>query len=75
MLLVSPTNRTIGLDFSEYDIWWLINYKKFMSNESRILFYEIDISPKKSLLVKAYDIETPNIYIDEDKGDMKYIEY
>ncbi len=23
MLLVSPTNRTIGLDFSEYDIWWL----------------------------------------------------
>ncbi len=39
MLLVSPTNRTIGLDFSEYDI------------------------------------ETPNIYIDEDKGNMKYIEY
>lgn len=46
-----------GLDFSEMELWWLINCKK-RNGVGVIKFYEPQLSVEKRLLCDAYGVET-----------------
>lgn len=50
-----------GYDFSEMDLWWLLNYKKLAPGGSRLYYYrpskQIDFDYKASLM-RAYGAET-----------------
>lgn len=62
-----------NLDFSEIDIWWLLNFKRIICPESKVFFYSKDISLDKKILFDCYDVELPKI--DFDNNDNNYIEY
>ena len=65
-----------GMDFSEIDLWWLINCKKrHPQNESKIYFFEPNLSkPNKNgieMLAKAYGITV----ITESVNEKEYLSY
>lgn len=60
-----------GMDFSEMDIWWLINCKKRNAiNDSKIYYYEPNMKSEgnynKNLLAKAYGVEVITEKVNKD---------
>ncbi len=65
--------RIVGLrlDYSEFDLWWLLNCKKKHFPETRVDWYDVDIESSKKLMAKTYYInchstEHPSSLIDEN---------
>ena len=65
-----------GLDFSEMDIWWLINCKKRNAKKNgKIYFYEPNLNKKdklaKKLLADVYEVEC----VTKELNGKQYIQY
>jgi hypothetical protein len=56
-LIGNITIMALGLDFSEIDLWWLINVKKRKFPDTKITFYKPDITPEQEMLAKAYGVK------------------
>ena len=62
------------LDFSESDIWWLLNYKKDAFPNTKAYLFQPHICHEKQLLLDCYHVQTPIVTFDEDEPD-KYLKY
>ena len=47
----------LGMDFSEMDLWWLVNCKKRHFPNSKVTLYKPDITREQELLARAYNVE------------------
>lgn len=47
----------LGMDISEMDLWWLVNYKKRHFPGTKITLYKPDLKPAERLLAEAYRVE------------------
>ena len=70
-LIGNVTIVGLGLDFSEMDLWWLVNAKKRRFPESKIIFYKPDITNEQMMLAEAYGVNV----VKEDNFDKNYIGY
>ena len=59
-----------ALDYSEIDIWWLLN-AKLMHSPTGVYWYEANVDRKKELLAKSCGIEV----ISKEVEDGEYLEY
>ena len=55
-LISNVTVIGLGLDFSEMDIWWLINAKKRHFPNTTVTLFKPDITEQQELLAKAYNV-------------------
>lgn len=64
----------LGLDFSEMDLWWLINCKK-RNGIGKVYFYEPNLSMEKKVLIEAYGVENISLEVEDDnyKGYYKQV--
>lgn len=47
----------LGMDLSEMDLWWLVNYKKRHFPHTKITLFKPDIKSAERMLAEAYQIE------------------
>ena len=47
----------LGMDMSEMDLWWLVNFKKRHFPRTRVVLYKPDLKPAERLLAEAYHVE------------------
>ena len=50
----------LGLDFSEFDLWWLLNCKKRHFPETKVDWYDVNIDISKKKLAETYCINFHN---------------
>ena len=55
-LIGNVTIIGLGLDFSEFDLWWLINAKKRKFPNTTVTLYKPDITEQQELLAKSYNV-------------------
>lgn len=60
----------LGMDFSEMDLWWLINCKK-RNGKGKIYYYEPNLNLEKRTLMETYGVEN----VDLGMKDKDYREY
>ncbi|OSZ46148.1 hypothetical protein BVZ31_05970 [Alcaligenes faecalis] len=64
-----------SLDYSEIDIWWVLNKRARISREvdgglgNRVYFYDFDICPEKRRLLQSFDVE-----VREMKSELGYLD-
>lgn len=61
----------LGLDFSEFDLWWLLNCKKRHFPETKVDWYDVNIDKGKKKLAETYCINCHNTEVNlanEDKS-------
>ena len=46
----------LGMDFSEFDLWWLVNAKKRRFPNTHTIFYKPDITYEQELLAQIYGV-------------------
>lgn len=54
-----------GMDFSEIDLWWLINCKK-RNGVGKVYFFEPDLSKEKKLLAETYGVNHISLKVEDD---------
>lgn len=54
-----------GMDFSEMDLWWLINCKK-RNGKGKIYYYEPNLNFEKKVLMETYGVEHIDLGVKED---------
>ncbi len=62
------------LDFSESDIWWLLDYKNRVFPETKVFFYDHSVNDEMKLMFDCYNIDTPDIMFNEYEK-MNYVNY
>lgn len=68
----------LGLDYSEYDLWWILNKRaRFMSLEptlikNKITFYCAGIDESKKELLESFNVIVHIVDIQLEKSDPKY---
>lgn len=68
-----------GLDYSEMDIWWILNRRKRMLVENKlnfrpnkIYFYMNDLDPEKAKLLKDFDVIVVRVNVSRNNYDSAY---
>lgn len=68
-----------GLDYSEMDIWWILNKRKRMLVENKlnslpnkIYFYMNDLDPEKAKLLKDFDVIVVRVNVSRNNYDSAY---
>ena len=68
-----------GLDYSEMDIWWILNRRKRMivdnklkSLPNKIYFYMNDLDPEKAKLLKDFDVIVVRVNVSRNNYDSAY---
>lgn len=55
-LIGNVTILGLGMDFSEFDLWWLVNAKKRRFPDTKITFYKPDMTYEQELLAQTYGV-------------------
>ncbi len=65
----------LGMDLSEFDLWWLVNCKKRHFENTSVVIFKPDITPEQRLLAEAYGIKIKaGGLVDEDyRGYYRYV--
>lgn len=63
------------LDFSESDIWWLLSFKKSAFPNTKVFFYSTGISKELKLMLKSYNVLTPDIQFYDVAEKDRYINF
>lgn len=68
-----------GLDYSEMDIWWILNRRKRMLVENKlnslpnkIYFYMNDLDPEKAKLLKDFDVIVVRVNVSRNNYNSAY---
>lgn len=57
-----------GLDYSEFDVWWLINKRQYMKSNAKIIYYNPanKNDTNKNKLLKAMGIDLCSLKYDSN---------
>lgn len=69
-----------GLDYSEMDIWWILNRRKRMLVENKLInslpnkiyFYMNDLDPEKAKLLKDFDVIVVRVNVSRNNYNFAY---
>ena len=65
-LIGNVTIVGLGMDFSEFDLWWLVNAKKRRFPDTHINFYKPDITYEQKLLAQTYGVTVISEFYNND---------